>query len=71
MIDSILIWLFNAVSFVALSLFCCLLAAWIVRLGCRWLWNFAEARRIDLGRIAPIVFSGMIGRWPHRQRDDK
>lgn len=35
---------------------------------CAWIWDFSEYWDIPLGRLAPWVFGGMIGRWPHREK---
>ena len=37
-----------------------------MRTLCYWLWNASEYLGIGLGRLAPWVFGGMIGRWPHK-----
>lgn len=33
---------------------------------CSWLWN----SNISLGRLAPYVLGGMIGRWPHKVKSN-
>lgn len=35
---------------------------------CKLIWNFSEEHGIPLGRLAPWVFGGMIGRMPKRVR---
>jgi hypothetical protein len=36
---------------------------------CRLLWCYCEDRNISLGRFAPWVFGGMLGRRPHKVKD--
>lgn len=33
---------------------------------CRLIWNLSERTGVPLGRVAPWVFGGMIGRWPEK-----
>lgn len=39
-----------------------------MRYICRLIWDYCEARRINLGWLAPYIFGGMLGRWPRRIR---
>jgi len=36
----------------------------------RWvfkqIWDFCEYWEISLGRFAPYIFGGMVGKWPKR-----
>ncbi len=36
---------------------------------CGLLWVLSEEIGIPLGRFAPYVFGGMIGRWPRKSCD--
>jgi hypothetical protein len=38
---------------------------------CRTIWSISEKFNISLGRLAPWVFGGMIGRWPHKKEETK
>lgn len=40
----------------------------VVSFICKVVWRTKEFCGISLGRFAPYVFGGMIGRWPRRIR---
>lgn len=43
--------------------------SWILSKVCSAIWISAETLHIPLGKAAPYVFGGMIGRWPRKVGD--
>jgi hypothetical protein len=39
----------------------------IVSVFCEYIWNLSEFFGIPLGRFAPYIFGGMIGRLPRHK----
>ena len=38
---------------------------------CKIIWVTCESLHISLGKLAPYIFGGMIGRFPHKVKKTK
>ena len=41
---------------------------WLLSKVCLLIWNVSESTGISLGKAAPYIFGGMIGRWPRKAK---